>query len=91
MQIYGPAQLHGPQPINSPHLRNQPVESASSAASAHDVVQISDAGRLMDMANSLPAVRQDRVDAIRAQIANGSYETADKLNVALDRMLDELA
>ncbi|HEX7447330.1 MAG TPA: flagellar biosynthesis anti-sigma factor FlgM [Pirellulales bacterium] len=91
MQIYGPAQLHGPQPISSPHLRNQPVESAGSAASSQDVVQISDAGRLMDMANGLPAIRQDRVDAIRAQIANGSYETADKLNVALDRMLDELA
>ncbi len=91
MQIYGPAQLHGPQSINSPHLRNQPVESAGSAASSQDVVQISDAGRLMDMANGLPAVRQDRVDAIRSQLANGTYETADKLNVALDRMLDELA
>ena len=91
MQIYGPSQLHGAQAINPPHLRSQPVESAGGAASAQDVVQISDAGRLMDMANGLPAVRQDRVDAIRAQLANGTYETPDKLNVALDRMLDELA
>lgn len=91
MQIYGPTQLHGPQAINSPHLRNQPVEPTGAAATSQDVVQISDAGRLMDMANGLPAVRQDRVDAIRAQIAGGTYETSDKLNVALDRMLDELA
>lgn len=91
MQIYGPAQLHGPQAINSPHLRGPSVEPTGAAASPQDVVQISDAGRLMDMANGLPAVRQDKVDALRAQIANGTYETADKLNVALDRMLDELA
>ncbi|MGH7194722.1 MAG: flagellar biosynthesis anti-sigma factor FlgM [Candidatus Saccharimonadales bacterium] len=91
MQIYGPTQLHGAQPINSPHLRNQPVESAGAGPASQDVVQISDAGRLTDLANGLPAVRQDRVDAIRAQLSKGTYETADKLNVAVNRMLDELA
>lgn len=91
MQIYGPAQLHGAQAISSPHIRNQPVSSTGPSAAAQDEVRISDAGRLLDLANQLPEIRQDRVDAIRAQIASGSYETADKLNVAVDRMLNELA
>ena len=91
MQIYGPTQLHGAQAISSPHLRNQPLSSTAPSAAAQDEVRISDAGRLLDLANQLPEVQQDRVDAIRAQIANGSYETADKLNVAVDRMLNELA
>ena len=38
-------------------------------------MQISDAARLIEQAQQLPEVRQDRVDAIRAQIAQGTYET----------------
>jgi negative regulator of flagellin synthesis FlgM len=30
------------------------------------------------------------VDAIRQQIATGAYESPEKLELALDRMLDEL-
>lgn len=89
MQIYGPAQLHGPQSISSPHLRSAPVEQTGSAGSVQDELQISDAGRLVDLANQVPAVRQDRVDSIRAQISAGTYETPAKLDIALSRFLDE--
>lgn len=90
MQIYGPAQLHGPQAINSPHVRNAPVGQAGSVAGAQDEVQISNAGRLVDLANQIPDIRQDRVDTIRAQIAAGTYETPEKLDIALNRFLDEV-
>lgn len=36
-------------------------------------------------------VRWDKVNDIKAQIANGSYETDDKLDVASDKLLDDLA
>ena len=91
MQIYGPAQLHGPQAISSPHTRNAPVEQVGSASPAHDELQISEAGRLVDLANQAPDIRQDRVNIIRAQIAAGTYETPDKLDIALSRFLDETA
>jgi negative regulator of flagellin synthesis FlgM len=90
MQIYGPAQLHGPQAINSPHVRSAPVGQTGSVAGPQDEVQISDAGRLVDLANQVPDIRQDRVDSIRAQIAAGTYETPDKLDTALSRFLDEV-
>ena len=91
MQIYGPAQLHGPQAISSPHLRGQSgAGPVGPATSTHDELQISDAGRLMDLASQVPDIRQDRVNSIRAQIAAGTYETSDKLNVALNRFLDEV-
>lgn len=35
--------------------------------------------------------RADRVAEIRTQIANGQYETAEKLDAAVSRMFDELA
>jgi negative regulator of flagellin synthesis FlgM len=56
-----------------------------------DEVQISDAGRLVDMANQAPDIRQDKVNSIRAQIAAGTYETPDKLDTALNRFLDQEA
>lgn len=91
MQIYGPSQLHGPQAISSPHVRPSSPAQPGSAQSAQDELQISDAGRLVDLANQVPAIRQDRVDSIRAQIAAGTYETPDKLDAALSRFLDEVA
>ncbi|HVX15211.1 MAG TPA: flagellar biosynthesis anti-sigma factor FlgM [Pirellulales bacterium] len=91
MQIYGPAQLHGPQTISSPHARSNGVAQAGPASSTQDEVQISDAGRLVDMANQAPDIRQDRVNSIRAQIAAGTYETSDKMSAALNRFLDEEA
>ncbi|MDP6556758.1 MAG: flagellar biosynthesis anti-sigma factor FlgM [Pirellulaceae bacterium] len=38
----------------------------------------------------MPDVRTDRVAELRAQIASGAYETDAKLDVALDRLLDEI-
>ena len=36
-------------------------------------------------------VRTDRVADIRAQIANGNYDTAEKLDTAIGRMLNVFA
>ncbi len=36
-------------------------------------------------------IRIDRVAELRRQIADGSYETPEKLNAALDRLLDHIA
>ena len=40
---------------------------------------------------AIPDIRADRVAELKAQIASGAYETDAKLNVALDRLLDEMA
>jgi negative regulator of flagellin synthesis FlgM len=91
MHIYGPAHLHGPQPISAPHTSrvSQPVSRPESAP-IQDEVQISDAARLVEQVQQVPDIRQDRVDAIRAQIAAGTYETPAKLDIAVSRLLDEI-
>lgn len=91
MHIYGPAHLHGAQPINSPHssrLTNQ--QAGGDARPIQDELQLSDAGRLADKVHDLPEIRQDRVNEIKAQIADGTYETEEKLDIALGRLLDEI-
>jgi negative regulator of flagellin synthesis FlgM len=91
MQVYGPSHLHGPQSINAPHASRVTAPSAQpESSSIRDELQISDTARLMEQAQQLPDIRQDRVAAIRAQIANGAYETADKLDIAVSRLLDEI-
>ncbi len=42
-------------------------------------------------ASAASDIRFDRVNAIKAAIADGSYETPDKLDAALDRLLDRLS
>jgi flagellar biosynthesis anti-sigma factor FlgM len=91
MQIYGSTQLHAAQSITAPHsTRSAGSVSPSTAASVNDELSISDAALQLEQIRQLPDIRQDRVDAIRQQIASGTYETADKMDVALSRLLDEI-
>ena len=60
------------------------------AAQIADEVDFSEAARLVEQAQQLPDIREDRVAAVRQQIEAGTYETGDKLSIALDRLLDEI-
>ena len=91
MHVYGPAHLHGAQPIGAPHSSRVASPSAPDLARPiQDEVQISDAAQFVDQARHVPDIRQDRVNQIRAQIAAGTYETDEKLEIALGRLLDEI-
>ncbi len=91
MHIYGPAHLHGPQQVGPPHgsRASQPAAQQDSTP-INDELEISDAARLVEQAQAVPEIRQDRVAAIRAQIAEGTYETQEKLDIAVERLLDEI-
>ncbi len=56
-----------------------------------DELQLSPAAELAGKLSDIPDIRWDRVNTIKAAIADGTYLTDDKLNVALDRLLDEIA
>ncbi len=92
MYIQGTSIVHSAQGINAPH-RGTAAGTTTAGTSTYgtDQVDISPQAEFLSLAHSLPEIRADRVADIRAQIANGSYDTEEKLNVALDRLLDELA
>lgn len=91
MQIYGPSHVHSAQPLNAPHTqRAQPAGGASSAQSASDQLDISEAADIASRLSEIPDVRQDRVAEIRSALADGSYDIDSRLDVALDRLLDEI-
>lgn len=93
MQINGPAHLHGAQPINAPHHSprvSRATEAHASSLAQADQLDISHEADLVSRVHDLPAIRQDRVAEIRAQIDSGAYETDEKLDGALERLLDEI-
>lgn len=91
MEIYGPGGTQGPQPIY-PRLATWGVEAnqAAQAGAPRDQVEISPLGQMLDGISRLPEIRQERVEEIRRQIVSGTYETPEKLELALDRLLDEM-
>ncbi len=92
MQINGPTQVHGPQTIAGPH-RISPRTASGPATNADivDQLDISAEADFVSRAKELPDVRADKVADIKARIADGSYFTDDKLDAALDRLLDEIS
>jgi len=90
MQIYGPAYLHGPQAINAPHINRAAQTSGPATAQPTDELQLSDAAQFASQLADIPDIRADKVASVRAAIANGTYETADKLDAALSNLLDEI-
>jgi anti-sigma28 factor (negative regulator of flagellin synthesis) len=64
--------------------------SRPEAAPIADEVDISEAARFAEMVQQMPEMREDRVEAVRQQIADGTYETSARLNAAVERLLDEI-
>ena len=92
MQVHGPSHVHGAQQIRGPHTPGSIEPSAAPGSAAiGDRLDISEAGQIADRMAEIPDIRAERVDALRAAIANGSYETENILSTAVDRLLDEIA
>ncbi len=92
MEIYGAGGTQGPQPIY-PRLAAFSVDAGQTvhAQAPRDHVEISPLGRMLDGITQLPEIRHEKVAEIRSQIAAGTYETPEKLDLALDRLFDELS
>ncbi len=97
MRIQGPTNVHGAQPINGPHqiesAKSAEETTATSQADQLDISQeaelASKVAELSGQIQDIPDVRADRIASIREAIEQGTYETEDKLDIALDRFIDE--
>ena len=91
MEVYGAGGTQGPQPIY-PRLAAFSVEAGQTvqAGAPRDHVEISPLGQMLDGISRMPEIRHEKVEEIRQKIASGVYETPANLEIALDRLLDEL-
>lgn len=90
MQVNGPTHIHGAQPINAPHrvqaTDNNPMPDR---VQFNDEVHISPEADLISQVHEMPEIRADLVARLKAEIQAGTYENQHRLDVAVDRILDE--
>jgi len=93
MQIHGLGHVHGPQQIKAPHGQHpsQPAGAPQGDNINIDQLDISPEADRISRARETDEARQARVNEIRNEIAAGTYETDEKLDIALSRLLDEIA
>ena len=89
--VVGNVQSNAPSPSapTTPVEVAAPVVDNTTIASA-DCVEFSQQAQLIEKLQHLPIVRQERIDAIKNAIAENSYLTVEKLDLAINRMIDDL-
>lgn len=91
MRINGIQSAQQIPPANSQNLNSVQTAVKSKPTQINDQLTLSPEALIASRVQDLPEIRADKVADIRAQIESGKYETPEKLDVALDRLLDELA
>lgn len=87
----GALHLNTASAVRSPlALSSRAIEIDARRSSGADRVEVSEAARWLEEMNRLPAIREDKVAAARAAIANGTLDSDENLSLALGRLVDEI-
>ncbi len=89
MNIDGIHPTAGPQNIE-PTGAVRGAQRSGDAVESADVVEMSEAAKLAAKVQELPEVRTELVEQVRAEIAEGSYETPERIDLTVDRLMEEL-
>ncbi len=85
--------LGGNNPVykvtNNPIQRTIPTDAPQSTPRASDRLELSGLSGLLQTAKQND-VRLDKVAELKAAIADGSYENDQKMDIAIDKLLDDL-
>ena len=90
MDVSGLGSVGGAGSVRSAPPSGIATSDASSAAPASpkDELELSEVGRALDQVGDTSEVRAERLNQIKESIDNGTYDTDEKLDVALSRMFD---
>ncbi len=83
--------IYGSNGLNMvrPDQRINGTTPTPAGAKPQDQVEFSEAGQQLSNLQQ-PEMRMDKVERVRQAIAQGTYETPDKINVVVDRLLKEV-
>jgi len=90
MEIYGPS---GPDRSNQIYVRRLAAKLRAAGIigdSVSDEVEISDIGRFLSYLSQLPQVRTEKVEALRRQIEEDSYDVDGKIDDIIDSLLEDI-
>ena len=72
------------------HLAKQPSSEAVPQRGS-DRVELSNGAQLLGKIAALPEVRQELVNRVRLEIATAGYDSAEKMEAILEKVMDDLA
>ncbi len=91
MEVRGLSSASPLSPISRPDSTPGPEKGqAVGPTTPKDEVEISAVGKMLDDASRTPGVREQRLAEIKAAIEAGTYETPEKLELAIHRMIEQL-
>lgn len=75
-----------------PQVRPSRVQTHTDTTTrGEDQVELSNTAQLLSKLRDLPDVRQDLISRVRASIADGTYESEDKTDAAIESLLEDIA
>ncbi len=90
MEIQTTGGISGPDPVQPNRINTGKIRHTHRAAPGTDRAEISDHARFLAALRETPPVRKEKVQALRALIASGEYETPERIAGAIDNLLEEL-
>ncbi len=91
MDVNGPGAIQGSFPIRPSQPATEVARPAETKPIAtNDEVEISPAGKMLEELSNSGEVRAERLAQIKAAIESGDYETPEKLQAAVSKMLREI-
>jgi len=90
MEIHGPGGVHGPERPDPEPERLRGVDAADSPERIVDHVEISEQAHYLEKLSHVPPMRLDRIAELQRQIETGEYETAERVRVAVEKLLEEI-
>jgi negative regulator of flagellin synthesis FlgM len=91
MEVRGLSSASPMSPVGRPEATPGLEKSPGVAPTTpKDEVEISAVGKMLDDASRTPGIREQRLAEIKAAIEAGTYETPEKLELALNRMVEQL-
>ncbi len=84
--------IQPPTPPDSPQSVDKvtPAQNGMEPQATGDVVEISTAARLAAKISEVPEVRWDLVEKVKSEIEAGTYETPERLEIAVNRIMEDL-
>lgn len=91
MDVHGISSVGSSLPVSHTRLSGDVrTEAASAPAVAKDEVTISEAGKALEASSKPTSLREARLAQIKSAIDAGTYDTDEKMELALSRMFERI-
>ncbi len=90
MEIQGPGGVSGPHRIEPQRITSQRAEKTDPGGRVGDRAEISEEAQLLSRLAEVPEIRMEKIEELKEMIAAGRYESREKIEKAVERLLEEL-